>query len=114
MEELSSNDFYQKSGFRPAQFEDVIDNLVLLLNITVCLRMRVRGTRALVIFLMLHKWKKADKWEDVGRMSCMGCFCCIQLYLKISPLVSKLDFFNRLQTMVNVQTWHRGFCCGSC
>jgi hypothetical protein len=65
VDEFSSFDFYQECGFWPSQFE-VIDNLILLPDNIVCQRTRVRATKSLTIFLMLRRWKKADKWEDVA------------------------------------------------
>jgi len=65
VDEFSFYGFYQECGFWPSQFQEVIDNLILLPDIIVCQRTRVRATKSLAIFLMLHRWKKADKWEDV-------------------------------------------------
>jgi hypothetical protein len=66
VDEFSSYGFDQECGIWPFQLLEVIDNLILLPDNIVCHRPRVRATKSLAFFLMLCRWKKADKWEDVA------------------------------------------------
>jgi hypothetical protein len=49
--------FNQECGFWHSQFEEVIDNLILLTDNIVCQRTRVMATKSLAIFLMLRIFK---------------------------------------------------------
>jgi hypothetical protein len=55
VDEFSSYGFYQECGFWPSQFQEVIYYLILLPDIIVCQRTRVRATKSLAIFLMLRR-----------------------------------------------------------
>jgi hypothetical protein len=50
VEKFFSYGLYQECGFWPPQFEEVIDKLVLLLDIIVYQRTRVRAMKALAVF----------------------------------------------------------------
>jgi len=89
VDEFSSYGFYQECGFWPSQLQEVIDNLILLPDNIVCQRTRVRATKSLAIFLMLRRWKKADKWEDVARTVRRGRVWCIQMYRITFSIVSQ-------------------------
>ena len=49
--------FNQECGFWHSQFEEVIDNLILLTDNIVCQRTRVMATKSLAILLMLRIFK---------------------------------------------------------
>jgi hypothetical protein len=48
VDEFSSYGFYQECGFWPSQFQEVIDNLILLPD-------KSKGHKSLAIFLRLHR-----------------------------------------------------------
>jgi hypothetical protein len=50
VDEISSYGFYQECGFWLSQFQEVIDNLILLQDNIVCQRRRVRATKSLAFF----------------------------------------------------------------
>lgn len=66
VEELTSYNFYQSSGFWPDQFTEISENLILIPNDIVCDRTKCSARKELALFLMLQQWNKADNWEDVS------------------------------------------------
>jgi hypothetical protein len=65
--ELPSSEFYELSGFWPGQFMEISDNLLLIPQQIVCPQSRCTASKQLALFVMLRRWKKADKWDDVSR-----------------------------------------------
>ncbi len=78
--ELPSSEFYELSGFWPGQFLEISDNLLLLPQQIVCPISRCTASKQLALFLMLRRWKKADKWDDVSQALRRGRVWCIKIY----------------------------------
>jgi hypothetical protein len=85
--ELPSTEFYELSGFWPAQFREVVDNLRLIPGRITCSVTCSALSKDVAIFLMLRRWKKADKWEDVSRVMHRGHVWCIKIYRTLFSLL---------------------------
>jgi hypothetical protein len=66
--ELPSKEFYELSGFWPYQFREIVDNLHLIPRRITCSVTHYVASRDVAVFMMLRRWRKADKWEDVSRV----------------------------------------------
>jgi hypothetical protein len=54
----------------------------------VCAGTRCVATKHVAIFLMLRRWKEADKWEDVSRVLRHGRVWSIRIYRALFSLLS--------------------------
>jgi len=88
--ELPSSEFYELSGFRPGRFQEISDNLLLLPQHIFCPISRCTASKQLALFLMLRRWKKADKWDDVSRALQRGRAWCIKSYRQFFSLLGRL------------------------
>jgi len=70
--ELPSTEFYELSGFWPAQFQEVVDNLQMIPGRITC-SVTCVACRDVAVFMMLQQWRKADQWEDVSHVAQRGC-----------------------------------------
>ncbi len=84
--EFPASEFYELSGFWPGQFTKIVNNLSLIPDRVVCPETCCAGTKHVAIFLMLRRWKKADKWEDVSRVLPHGRVWCIKIYRLFSAI----------------------------
>ena len=89
-------------GFWPGQFKEISYNLLLIPDTIVCSRTRCTAPKQLAIFVMLRRWKKADKWEDVARLMRRGRVWCINIYRQIFSLISQ-----HYRRLVQVLDYHR-------
>jgi hypothetical protein len=96
--DFPASDFYELSGFWPGQFTEIVDNLSLIPDRVVCAETRCVATKHVAIFLMLRRWWKADKWEDVSRVlhhGWDGALKFIVLYFLFSAITIE-DLFKLL------------------
>jgi len=100
--ELPSSEFYEMCGFWPGQFQEISDNLLLIPERIACPRTRCTAPKQLAIFVMLRRWKKADKWEDVARLMRRGRVWCINISRQIFSLISQ-----HYRRLVQVLDYHR-------
>ena len=61
--EYSSFDFYNFTGFWPAQFDEIVREMTLLPRIIVHHRSRSTSSLEIALFILLRRWKKADTWD---------------------------------------------------
>jgi hypothetical protein len=87
--ELQPTEFYELCGFWPGQFREVVDSLSLLPDTITCPITRCAASKDIAIFLLLRRWKKADKWEDVSRVMRRGRVWCIKIYRSVFSLLSQ-------------------------
>jgi hypothetical protein len=78
--ELPSSEFYAICVFWPGQLQEISDNLLLIPERIAYPRTWCTAPKQLAIFVMLRRWKKADKWEDVERLMRLGRIWCINVY----------------------------------
>jgi hypothetical protein len=100
--ELPSSEFYELSGFWPGQFMEISDNLLLIPQQIVCPQSRCTASKQLALFVMLRRWKKADKWDDLSRALRRGRVWCIKIYREIFSLLNQ-----HYRKLVQVLDYHR-------
>ncbi len=87
MNELPPTEFYELSGFWPYQFWEIVDNLHLIPRRITCSVTHCVASMDVAVFMMLRRWRKADKWEDVSRVVQWGRVWCIKIYRELFSLL---------------------------
>jgi hypothetical protein len=97
--ELPPTEFYELSGFWPGQFREIVDNLHLIPDRITCSVTRCAASKDTALFLMLRRWRKADKWEDVSRVMRRGRVWCIKIYRELFSLL--VQHYRRLVQVID-------------
>jgi hypothetical protein len=85
---LPATEFYRLAGWL-GQFVEVSDNLVLIPDRFICPTTPCTASKQLALFVLLMRWKKADKWDDVARVMKQRPVWCIKVYRALFSLLAQ-------------------------
>ena len=78
--EHSTNDFYHLTDFRPDQFVEVINEMTLIPDRIIHRKTHATASKEIACFILLHRWRKADTWDDVRKPTRRGRCNCINMH----------------------------------